>query len=169
LAMNSRRAFCIAVFLGMILDPIQRAVAGESALLRVWSGPGSSVRDRVEAVNRTFTNGTPIRTIVAVLGTNYGILRPYSSVWVGPGPEPRKTCSLLYQFGEYTVVIGTSADITGDPLTGAFTGAGYWQPVAHPSETTNRIKIGQQDGAANRSQPVSSGTNRTSPTAGSGG
>ena len=167
--MNLRRTFSVAVFLGAVLGSSTLSVAGDGQLLRVWSRPGISVRDRAGAVNRLFTNGTPIRTVVAVLGSNYGVLRPFSSVWVGPGPEPRKTCSLYYSFGEDQVTIGTSADIAGDPLSGWFTGAGYSLPVTQPQPTegTNRVLRGQQDGPANGSQPIRSETNRMSPAAGS--
>src|ERR1041385_4914853 len=88
----------------------------EQELVRAWSAPDISVRERAAAVNHCFTNGTPIPAVVSVLGPKYGVLRPFSSVWVGPGPEPRKTCSLLYDFGTESVTIGTSADIGGDPL-----------------------------------------------------
>lgn len=106
-------------------NPISTNEMSERELLSIWSAPQGSVRKRADAVRHYFTNGTPISQVVKVLGANYGILRPYSSVWVGPGPEPRKTCGLIYTFGDQTVEIATSADISGDPLTGEFTGAGY--------------------------------------------
>ena len=109
----------------------------------MWSASDIAVRERAAAVERCFTNGTPILIVVAVLGTNYGVLRPFSSVWVGPGPEPRKTCSLLYYFGQDSVTIGTSADIGGDPLTGEFNGAGYSLPVTPLPPASNRTRIGQ--------------------------
>jgi hypothetical protein len=159
LAMNIRRVFCAGAFLGAILSSVTLSAADDSQLRRVWSASGISVRERAEAVNRAFTNGTSIRTVVAVLGTNYMVLRPFSSVWIGPGPEPRKTCSLFYQFGDDEVVIGTSADIAGDPLTGQFTGAGYGVPVANLTKPTNGIATGQQGTAPKASEPSSSGTN----------
>src|SRR5690349_12155446 len=143
MTMNIRRAFFSAAILGIVLGSAWRSSADDSALQRVWSASGKSVRERADAVNRVFTNGTPIRAVVAVLGTNYSTLRPFSSVWVGPGPEPRKTCSLLYFFGEDEVVIGTSADIAGDPFSGEFTGAGYGGPVKQSTVTTNRITPGE--------------------------
>ncbi len=165
--MSIRRVFCVAAFLGTVLSSTMLSVAGDGDLLRAWSEPSISVRERARAVNRSFTNGTPIRTIVGVLGTNYGVARPISAVWVGSGPEPRKSCSLFYRFGHDEVSIGTSADITGDPLTGQFTGAGYSMPVTRSTETTNRIWIGQQLGATNGSQPFRSETNQTNSAAGS--
>ena len=76
---------------------------------------------------------------------------------------------LSYRFGEEEVTIGTSAVLGRDldALTGKFTGAGYSLPVRPSTQATNRIRIGQPDGAANRSQPVRSGTNDTSAAAGS--
>lgn len=118
------------------------SIASDAELFRVWSAPAGSVHERAEAVNGFFTNGTPVSNIVAALGTNYKVLRPFSSVWVGPGPEPRKTCSLLYDFGNDTVVINTSADISGDPLTGEFTGAGSSLII-----TNSPTRIGQPDSA----------------------
>jgi hypothetical protein len=165
--MRMRRLFCLAAFLGTILGSAAWSVADDRDLSRIWSEPTKPVRERADAVNRSFTNGTAIRAVIAVLGTNYGVIRPFSSVWVGPGPEPRKTCSLFYKFGEDSVTIGTTADIGGDPLTGKFTGAGYSLPASRSTETNNRIRIGQQDGAANANQPIRSQTNRTSPTPGS--
>jgi hypothetical protein len=115
----------------------------EQELLGVWSASDAPVRERAAAVERCFTNGTPIPFVVAVLGTNCSVLRPFSSVWVGPGPEPRKTCSLLYYFGPDIVTIGTSADIGGDPFSGEFTGAGYSFPVTPLTQTSNRTTNGQ--------------------------
>jgi hypothetical protein len=96
-------------------------------------------------VNRRFTNNAPIPSVVAVLGTNFVRYRPLSTVWVGPGPEPRKTSGLIYRFSEESVVIDTTADLTGEPLTGNFTGAWYFSIVkkGQPSD-----KIPSPEGAA---------------------
>ena len=150
--MNIPGAFLAAAVFGATLGSATLCVADDGLFLRLWSTPGISVRERAEAVNHFFANGTPIRVIVAALGTKYVAARPISSVWVGSEPEPRKTCSLDYSFGENAVIIDTSVDIAGDPLTGEFTGAGY--SVTRSTETTNRIWIGPQDGAANGSQPI---------------
>ena len=163
--MSAPRAFLAVVVLG---GSIVLAFAGEE-LSRVWSDPSISVRDRVSAVNRAFTNGTPVSVVVAALGTNYTLCGSSARLWMGPGPEPPNTFWLSYRFGEREVTIGTSA-VWGrdlDPLTCKFTGAGYSWPVRPSTETTNRIRIGQQDGSANGSQPSSSETNRTSSAAGS--
>jgi hypothetical protein len=108
------------------------------------------VRDRAAAVNRAFTNGTPMSVVVAALGTNYILCGKSARVWLGPGPEPPNTFWLSYRFGGGEVTIGTSAvfgrDV--DVLSCGFTGA---QPA-------NRIRIGQ-GGAADGSQPIRSETN----------
>ena len=172
---------------GQNQTPAESRTPAEQELLRVWSVSDANVRERAAAVNRCFTNGTRIPIIVSVLGTNYEEFRPISTVWVGPGPEPRKTCALFYRFGQdgEGVIIGTTIDITGNPLAGEFTGAGFsvlaethptgpsnkiWigradgnlpEWVKKSMGTTNGIRLGQTNGVANRSQPVPSGTNRT--------
>ena len=88
----------------------------------MWAATNLSVRERSEAVNRYFTNGTPVPRIVEVLGTNFTRLTPYSAVSVDGS---RITCSLLYKFGEEDVVIGTTAGLDQEPATAYFTGAGY--------------------------------------------
>lgn len=117
----------------------------DSQFQLIWSSPLATVRERAAAVNRSFTNGTPIREVVAALGSNYGVLTPYSSVWIGPEPEPRKTCSLIYYVGIERVYINTTADISADPLTGRFAGAGFSGTVT-PNELTNQFSIHLQDG-----------------------
>ena len=166
LAMSTRRACLAVAFLGW---STVLASASEE-LSRVWSDPSISVKDRASAVSRAFTNGTSVSVVVAALGTNYTLCGSSARVWVGAGPEPPNTFWLSYRFGEDEVTIGTSA-VFGrdlDPLSCKFTGAGHSLAINRRTETTNRIRIRQQDGAANRSQPVGSQTNRTSATAGSG-
>ena len=163
--MSAPRAFLAVGFLGW---STVLASASEE-LSRVWSDPSISVRDRASALNRAFTNGTPVSVVVAALGTNYTLCGSSARLWVGPSPEPPNTFWLSYRFGEDEVTIGTSAVFGRDlyPLSCKFTGAGYLWPVRSSTETTNRIRIGQPDGAANGSQPFSSDTNRTSSAAGS--
>jgi hypothetical protein len=165
LAMNAPRAFLVVAVLGWSVVIVS---AGEE-LSGIWADPSMSVRQRADAVNRAFTNGTPVSMVVAALGTNYTRCMSSARVWVGPGPEPPNTLWLSYRFGEEEVTIGTSAVLGRDldPLTCKFTGAGYSLPVSHSTETTNRIGIGQQGGAANESQLFRSGTNSTSSAAGS--
>ena len=164
--MNTRQVIAVLLLFSAILGCAEvRALADQKRLL-AWSARGISVRARATAVNRCFTNGTPMRAIVAVLGTNYIVSRPISGVWVGPGPEPRKTSGLIYSFGEECVTIGTTAAINADPLTGEFTGAGYaFHATPYSPQTTMWIR--QPDGAASGSQPNPSGTNSTASAAGS--
>jgi hypothetical protein len=131
----------------------------------VWQATGTSVKDRADAISRCFTNGTPIRRVVAVLGKKYTCLRPFSAVWVGPGPEPPKTCGLIYEFGRDFVHIATTADISADPLDGKFTGAGYTMHVGDSSISGP----GQPQRGADGSQPFRSLSNPTSAAAGSRG
>lgn len=123
--MNTRGA-CFAVALLGLSAVV--ALAGEE-LLRIWRDPNTTVQQRATAVDRAFTNGTPVSVVVASLGTNY--TRGFSSanVWLGPGPEPPNTSWLSYRFGKESVEIHTSAGVSEDPLTGRFTGAGYSIPV----------------------------------------
>ena len=136
----------------------------DDELLRIWRAPDKSVRQRAEAVNRAFTNGTPVSVVVAALGTNFTRCMMSARIWMGPGPEPPNTLWLSYRFGGEEVTIHTSAvlDRDLDALTGKFTGAGYSLPVKPSTDATNRIQIGQPDGAANRGQPVRSQTNQPS-------
>jgi len=159
--MNARRAIFAAAALGALLTSSALLASDKEELLRVWSLPKAPVWERADAVNRSFTNRTPVTAIVAVLGTNYTHwYSPISTVWLGPGPEPPKTSGLKYRFGGEYVIVHTTADLSADPLTGRFTRAS--------AQTTNGVWVGQPGSAANRSQPVWSETNRTAVPAGSG-
>jgi hypothetical protein len=162
LAMNTGRAYLAVAFLGW---SVVLALAGEE-LSRKWSDPSASVRQRAEAVNRAFTNGTAVSVVVAALGTNYTRCGSSARLWMGPGPEPPNTTWLSYRFGREQVIVGSSAVFGEDPLTGTFTGAGHSIPVRPTVQMTNRISNGQQDGAANGSQPIRSETNSASSAAG---
>jgi hypothetical protein len=114
------------------------SAAGEE-LSRIWLDRSTTVRQRADAVNRAFTNGTPVSAVVATLGTNYTLCMSSARVWMGPGPEPPNTLWLSYRFGEEEVTIGTSAVLGRDldALTGKFTGAGHSLPV-RPSTGSRR-------------------------------
>lgn len=141
--MNTRRTFLTVAFLGC-----SAALASASdGLSRIWSAPRVSVRERAEAVNRAFTNGTPISVVVAALGTNYTQCFMSARVWLGPGPEPPNTPWLSYRFGEEEVTVHTTATISEGPLKGQFTGAGYSLPSGHSATTTNKIWMGKADGS----------------------
>jgi len=161
--MNTRRAFLAVAFLGW--SAVLASASDE--LSRIWSDLSTSVRQRAEAVNRAFANGTPVSVIVAALGTNYIQCFSSTRVWMGPGPEPPNTPWLSYRFGKEKVTIHTSSSISEGPLAGKFTGAGYSLPEGHSTQTTDRTPIGQQGGAANGSQPIRVETNSTPGAAGS--
>src|SRR5438105_14522561 len=137
--MSAQRAFfavavlCWSVFL---------ASAGEE-LSRIWSDRSMTVRQRADAVNRAFTNGTPVSVVVSALGTNYRLCGSSARLWMGPGPEPPNTFWLSYRFGKDEVTIGTSAVFGRDlnPPSCKFTGAGYSLPVRLSTEATNRVRI----------------------------
>lgn len=79
-----------------------------------------------------------------VWGDEFASVRHFlSGVWIGPRPEPRKMCSLLYRFGENEVTISTTADMAGDPFIGQFAGAGYSLSVTGATQTTSRVFAGQ--------------------------
>ena len=165
LAMSAKRRFFAVAVLGW---SVFLASAGEE-LSRIWSDRSATVRQRAGAVNRAFTNGTPVSVVVAALGTNYTRCMMSARIWMGPGPEPPNTLWLSYRFGDEQVTIGTSAVLGRDldALTGKSTGAGYSLPVRSSTGVTNRVRIGQPDGPANGSQPIRSETNTTSGAAGS--
>jgi hypothetical protein len=141
--MNARRTFLIAALLTWTTG----VALADDELSRTWRAPGKSVRERADAVNRAFTNGTPVAVVVAALGTNYARCMSSARLWMGPRPEPPNTLWLSFRFGENEVTIGTSAVLGRDldVLTGKFTGAGY--SVRRLTETTNRIWIGQATGS----------------------
>src|ERR1051325_11933383 len=93
--MNARRTFQIATLLTWMTG----VALADDELLRIWRAPDKSVRQRAEAVNRAFTNGTPVSVVVAALGTNFTRCMMSARIWMGPGPEPPNTLWLSYRFG----------------------------------------------------------------------
>lgn len=152
--MNGGRTFFIAAFLAWATG----LALADDELSRIWRAPGKSVRERADAVNRAFTNGTPVSVVVAALGTNYTRCMSSARVWLGPGPEPPNTLWLSYRFEDGEVTIHTSAVLGRDldVLTGKFSSAGYSLPVQPSAEATNPIRTGQSDGAADWGQPTES-------------
>src|SRR5262245_24474368 len=108
--MRARSTYFVVAFFGW---SIVVALAGEE-LLRVWRDPNVTVQQRAAAVNRAFTNGTPVSVVVTALGTNYTRCMSSARVWAGPGPEPPNTLWLSYSFGKEEVTIGTSAVLGRD-------------------------------------------------------
>jgi hypothetical protein len=147
--MSALRTYAITALLG--LSAVVAVRGADDKFLRVWSAPGVSAKERAAAVNRCFTNGTPVSLIVARLGTNYTRFAPFTG-W----PQPLKS-ALSYEFGQEAVLVWTTASPVDPLLAARFTWAGHSVPA----------RRGQQDGAANGSQPIRSGTNQTSSAAGS--
>ena len=133
-------------------DPSQT----ERGFLRDWSAPGISPSERAALVNRFFTNGTPIATVVRLLGPGYIRVTPYSMVSVDGHPI---MCYLAYTNQRVTVRTSARVDSGVDLLAATFTGAGYELDVW---ASTNIPGLGQPEGGANGKQPVGSDTNRTS-------
>lgn len=123
----SIRGVCFA--LALFGWSVSVALAGDG-LSHIWRDPNATVQQRAAAVNRAFTNGTPMSVVVAALGTNYVCCFSSTS-------PPPSTYWLSYRFGQNEVWINTSAvfgqDI--DPLTKRFTGAGFATRV----ETNNHF------------------------------
>jgi hypothetical protein len=124
----------------------------EQELSRVWAAPKVSAQQRAAAVNRAFTNGTPMSVVISALGTNYTRFSPTSTVWMGPDPEPRKISGLMYRFGEEWVVINTSAGIAEKILAGTFTGAGHIAPAGGSKQTVSTHTLPPWDNGGPRLQ-----------------
>jgi hypothetical protein len=135
--MNARQTFLIAVILTST-----RVASADDELSRTWRARDKSVRERADAVNKAFTNATPVSVVVAALGTNYTLCGSSPRLWAGTGPEPANTFWLSYRFGKDEVTIGTSAVWGRDrnPLSCKFTGAGYSLRVRPSTEATNRVQ-----------------------------
>jgi hypothetical protein len=105
----------------------------------MWSARANSVEELANAVNRRFTNGTPISYVVSVLGKYDSTMRPFSAIDPSTGRAPvGATCSLMYSSGEDTVYICTTSPLDADPLAARFTGAGYTMHI----KGTQRIVSG---------------------------
>jgi hypothetical protein len=118
--------------------------ASERKLLRVWSAPASSVEERTEAVNRCFPRGTPISSIVAVLGTNHTALRRVATT--NRGKDSKDLFTLTYGFGgEESVIIQAWVNENADPLGGAFSEArGLTRGLPVARTQANSTREGQQ-------------------------
>jgi hypothetical protein len=104
--MNTWRTISLAALFG--LNPFFVLAQGDD-LLQVWPTPGVSAKKRAAAVNRAFTNGTPVSLIVAKLGTNYARCGFSPDRW-----------GLLYRSGRESVLVETSADSDGSLLSATF-------------------------------------------------
>jgi len=115
------------VILTLVLGACGSAHTPEQSLARLWSSKDTSAKERCDAINRCFSNGTPISQVVAVLGNNYVLLIPYSGI---TSPGGTLTRSLIYESGGgKSIMIGTSAPLDGDELASKFTGAVVLQTI----------------------------------------
>src|SRR5689334_5566685 len=117
--MSIPRACILTIVLGLAAGA---SFAGDE-IFRIWSAPDVPVRERATAVNQSFTNGTPIALVIAVLGTNFTTFqKAYSTVWLGPGngPEPGQNLGMIYNFRDGQVLIWTRNPRNPDPLSGNF-------------------------------------------------
>jgi hypothetical protein len=106
--------------------------------LRTWNSTNATVNERWRVVTSLFTNGTPISQVVAMLGTNYVVVRPLSTVPIDltDRSSPKRlddapTCSIDYKFGNNFIAISTTAGLAGNPLEGFVKGVGLGGPGAH--------------------------------------
>jgi hypothetical protein len=123
-------------------------------LRAIWSAKGVPAKERCAAINACFTNGTPMRDVVAVLGKQDNMIITTSLSWP---PETQNQRIWVYRFGSKEVLISSTGAGTTPLDDRGFAGA----TVGFADS------LGQPDGAANGSQPIRSETNRTSGAAGS--
>jgi hypothetical protein len=162
LAVNIRRTLFIIFLLGFAFGCRPTQTPSERKLLRIWSAPGASVDERAEAVDRYFTNGTPITSIISLLGTNYTEFHLVAYVWTGK-PYMEKAMELTYDFGTQSVYIEALAPKDAPSLSAGYNGAHSSEWMARlKSLRTNYMGPGQLNDATNWSQPFTSDTNRTS-------
>jgi hypothetical protein len=137
--MNTTQIFVVSALVGTILLCGSASTSsGAEELSRKWSSPGASGPERAAALNETFTNGTPMSAVVAVLGSNYTRVSPISI----PGPQPRNTSGLIYRFAEQEIVIVSTAATNANPVSGTFIRAAYMRPGTN-GIPRNYIYIGQ--------------------------
>jgi len=125
----------------------------EQNLQAIWAATNATVQQRAAAVNSCFTNGTPMRRVLDLLGKWDEHHKRFTAV----DPSELDHRGLVYRFGSDRITIrakGTPDTRTEDC---AFDGAFAWRST----------DFGQHRGAADGSQPSRSDTNRASSAAGS--
>jgi hypothetical protein len=129
---------------------------GADDLRRMWILRTNSVEQLAAAINAHFTNGTPMRRVVGVLGRQDTMYITTTASWP---PETQNQRVWVYRFGSKEILVHSTGDATTLLDDRGFAGA----------KVVARDELGQPNGAADRGQPVGSETNRTSATAGPGG
>src|SRR5205823_2799245 len=110
-------------------------------------------QQRAVAINSGFTNGTPIRRMLGVLGK----WDEHHQKFLTTDPSELDHRGLVYRFGSERITIRAEGPPSVRTEDCAFAGAFAWRPT----------DFGQHRGAADGSQPFRSDTNRASAAAGS--
>ena len=95
-------------------------------LSHVLTQTNLSADARFEMIQSSVTNGMPMSEVVALLGTNYTIMRPISAVVLPPGKESNKRVSIMYDLPELGITVRTTEPMLADPLAGQCAGVGRW-------------------------------------------
>jgi hypothetical protein len=77
---------------------------------------------RFEMVKNSVSEGTLMLKVVELLGTNYTIMRPISTVMSPPLKESDKRVSIIYEFSGLQFSVITTEPMLADPLVGRCTG-----------------------------------------------
>ena len=134
--MSIRPAFYSFLLAVAVCGCNSNSTPAERELQHVWTAPKSSVEERAVAINRCFTNGTPISSVVALLGTNHSRFSLIAIYWCGE-PRLKQALDLTYDFGADSVIIKVTADEHAAPISGYFTEARF------SNARTNSINIKQ--------------------------
>ena len=120
----------------------------------IWSATNTTAQQRAAAVNSCFTNGTSITRVLEVIGK----WDEHHQKITTADPVEKESRVLVYRLGPDRITIRAKGSPGTRTENCTFVGAFAWRPT----------DFGQQRGAANRSQPLPSDTNRAPPSAGSG-
>ena len=125
-------------------------------LRRMWTVRTNSVEELATAINKQFTNGTPMGQVVRVLGRQDTMYITTTLSWP---PETQNQRVWVYRFGSREILVRSTGGATTPLSDRGFAGA----------QAVPRDKPGQPQRGADGSQPSGSPTNRTSAAAGSRG
>ena len=103
------RSVFLAFVLLAVLSCARATTSAADDLRRMWAARTNSVEQLAAAINAHFTNGTPMRDVVAILGSEDAMYMTTTLRWP---PETRNQRGWLYRFGSKEILIGS----TGGPL-----------------------------------------------------
>lgn len=126
----------------------------EQSLRAIWTATNATPQQRATAVNSFFTNGTPIRRILGVIGK----WDEHHQAFTTPDLSEREYAALVYRFGPDRITVWAKGAPDKRAEDCLFVGAFAWTPA----------DSGRRRGAANRGQPVQPETNRTPAAVGPG-